>query len=456
MPDSAPPPLSGVCAVNRKNMTWHEQLRGWWFRFGGGICNQQVKEFAELVPVDGGRLDYSADAHFLLRYKSFKKGSAENGHPVYPAPPRPGKNGKLVEPGYCCSELPVTVNMLLAFLGPHRTIRHMNIGYEVIASEPELDMASCVGFDLDIKNKNPTVNCPTVSAVFSCAGWDQPIASLIHEHPYLDYVLPQLLTLLTYLYQLRGTPLDPPLTLRDFYVSSACKPYVEEQREAILTHGRLSFHVVVPRLMFQNQADRCAFKAACSQLLHNSLLATVDSSVYDKNSIIRLPGHTKFDGRPLMPYSRGGMYGDEREYDNHWDIPADVMLRHMWSFVPPDAERLFTDATLPRFAVKSAASQPKGLRCTGTRRVAAGEGDAARVDAVVAVYERFCKFSGLAFDRNDYAMTLHKPEEDGVDYHVYMRLLSGCTRVCPVGEVHTSNNAKLVVRRGARRRQRRR
>jgi hypothetical protein len=51
----------------------------------------------------------------------------------------------------------------------------------------------------------------------------------------------------------------------------------------------------------------------------------------------------------------------------------------------------------------------------------------------------------VPFDRKDYVMKLHASEEDGVDYCVYMQLMSGRSRTCPVGEVHSSNNAKLVV-----------
>jgi hypothetical protein len=135
MPHSTPPPLSRGRVGKPQKMTWLLELCKLVFRFGSGIFKQQIAEFAEEVPVDDGRLDYSVDAPFLLCYKSFQRGSGERGHPVYPAPARFDKHGNPIEAGYCCADKPMTVSMMMAYLQLNRSIRHINIGYEVLASE---------------------------------------------------------------------------------------------------------------------------------------------------------------------------------------------------------------------------------------------------------------------------------------------------------------------------------
>ena len=426
---------------------WTVRLRGKHFKVGLGVQERQIAEFAEHVPLQGYRLDYSTKAPFLLRYSSFRQGSGERGHPVAPYidPKNPDK-----KPGYCCAATPTSPDSLCDFVKQNWAIANINIGFECIAGEQDvLDIASCVGCDVDCK---PGAY-DTIKERFVASGWEHGEESLLDKNLFLDCVLPALVSFLNKIYELRGSALEPPLTLRDFYVGDSCKPYVEQQRESILRAGILSFHVNVPRLHFQNQADRNAFKQACLTMLSRGMLATVDTSVYNKNRNMRLLGHQKFGGRPLMPYSRGGMYGDDEEFDSPADVPASVMLNHTWSFVPPGSQRLFTDETMLAFVrTETKRSAPRG---TGTRRgrVAsdtAREGDDdARIDQTVAVYERFCAAAKLPFDRNDYQFTVKEPESDAVDYEVYLKQLAGKSRTCPVGEAHTSNQAKLVVRRGA-------
>jgi hypothetical protein len=419
------------------------------FKAGKGVQDRQIVEFAENVPLQDNRLDYDTSAPFLLRYSSFRRGSGERGHPVAPyiGPDNPEK-----KPGYCCAAVPTSLDELRAFVAQNRAIPNINVGFECIAGEPDvLDIASCVAFDLDVKNTGKKAHA-TVLDKFRSLGWELPEASLFNKDVFLDHVLPHISSFLTDLFELRGTSLDPPLTLRDFYVGDACKPFVEEQRESILQGGILSFHVKIPRLMFQNQADRNAFKQACLTRLSRDLLATVDTTVYNKNRNMRLLCHQKFDGMPLMPYSRSGMYGDDEEYADPADVPASVMLNHAWSFVPPESQRLFTDETTAAF-VSEERSQPKPPRGTGTRRGVVASDDAhvddARIDPTVAVYENFCTAMKLPFDKNDYDFSLKESENDGVDYEVYLKQRAGKPRTCPVGAVHTSNQAKLVVRRGA-------
>jgi hypothetical protein len=426
------------------------RLCGKAFKAGKGVQDRQIVEFAESVPLHDDRLDYDTRAPFLLRYFSFRRGSGERGHPVAPYvdPDDPDKS-----PGYCCAAMPTSLDELHAFIARNRAIPNINVGFECIAGEPDvLDLASCVAFDLDVKNTGKKKTHPTVLAKFRSLGWELPEASLFDKDAFLDYVLPRISSFLTELFELRGTALDPPLTLRDFYVGDACKPYVEEQRESIVHSGILSFHVKVPRLMFRNQADRNVFKRACIAKLSRDLLATVDTTVYNKNRNMRLLCHQKFGGKPLMPYSRNGMYGDDREYADPADVPASVVLNHTWSFVPPESQRLFTDGTAQAFASQER-SHPKPLCGTGTRRGVVASDDAhvddARIDPTVAVYETFCTAMKLPFSRSDDDFSLKESDNDGVDYEIYLKQRAGVPRTCPVGAVHTSNQAKLVVRRGA-------
>lgn len=407
------------------------------FVFGSkGFLRDQLTEFVELVTVVDGRFEYSTDSKLLVRYKSFRWGSGDGRNPVLP-----GSNG------YCYVARPVSLNELKAFVDTNRAIGNINWAYECIAGEVGvLDIASCVAFDLDAKN-DPSKSHRTVIDKFKALGWTLGDDSLLREEPFLDFVLPKLVAFLTELWELRGTPLEPPLTLKDFYVSNSCKPYVEERKQSILERGRLSFHAIVPRLMFANQADRTAFKQACLQLLPQALQATVDTSVYDKNSNMRVLGHQKDGGMPLMPYSRGGMYGDDVEYATPFDIPASVTLMHTWSFVPPDARRLFTDETMARFAKKVVTQKAKASAKTSRKTTATNDERAA---AAVAVYEAFCSHWNTPFNKSDYNISyLEAKEDDSYDYAVYLEQLPGRSRTCPLGAAHTSNHAKLVVRGSA-------
>ena len=445
------PDMSNTAAMQATKPGWDVVLRGKRFRAGAGVQDQQLKDFADAVAVPGNRLAYSTSTPFILRYKAFNPGSGERGHPVSELTYviKEGKNkGKTVSGGYNPSVTHTTLDELCDFVVANRGVRNTNIAYEAIAGEEGvIDLASCVGFDLDVKMSKPTTLYSTVVEKFRLAGWLQPLETLLQKDLYLDYVLPKLITFLSELWALRGTPMETPLTLRDFYVSSACKPYVEEQRETILQKGILSFHVVIPRLMFQNQADRNAFKRACEAML-GELLATVDIGVWTKNHNMRLPAHRKFDGEPLMPYSRGKMYGDDEEFAEPADIPASTLLIHAWSFVPPESERLFTDDTLKRFTnTPSRPKKPRAPRTGAAGGVVNDDDDDALQDPAVLVAEAFFKGANLPFDRSDYKMSMKTESADpDVAYEIYLQQHHGCSRTCPVGGVHTSNHAKLVVR----------
>ena len=352
-------------------------LRGKKFRRGTGVQSQQLRDFADGVEVPDNRLGYSTSFPFILRYKAFAPGSGERGHPVTASVWANG-NGERREGGYHASVAYTTLDELRNFVVTNRGVPNINIGYEAVAGEEGvIDIASCIAFDLDVKMSKPKPEYTTVVEKFRLAGWEQPLETLLQKELFLDYVLPKLNTFLSSLWALRGTPLEPTLTLRDLYVSSSCKPNVEEQRESMLQKGILSFHVVIPRLMFQNQADRKAFKTACLEMLTRELLATVDVTVYDKNHNMRLLGHRKIGGEPLMPYSRGKMYGDDEKFADPADIPASTTLIHAWSFVPPESERLLTDDTFKRFA---GVARPHKAKTAHAGAPQAGVNDDARDD----------------------------------------------------------------------------
>ena len=423
------------------------KLCGKKFVAGKSIMGDNIETFATLYDAPHGRLPWGVDSNFLLRYLSFR-GHYTAGTPVYPLDQN--------KSGYCCAIECTTPASLADFVSRNRATPNINIGYECIAGIPgTLDMASKVAFDLDAKNASKS-GYSTVVDKFRAQGWFGADDTIIQEAPFLDHVLPRLVDMLNDIWALRGTPLEPALSLKDVHILGSCKPYVEEQRSSILASGRISFHVAVPRLHFRNQRDRTAFAAALGNMLPPDLVATVDTSVYSKNHNMRLPGHRKFNGTPLMPYSRGGMYGDVAEFNEPWDIPAEVLLNHMWSFVAPHSQPLFTDEVADRFARDA----PKVLSrpSSGTRRTAPpptpGAADP-RIQAAVAVYARYCTVWKVPWNAADYDLSLLEgAEEDeygdgSVDFSVYLQQRPGISRTCPVGASHTSNHAKLVVRRGA-------
>lgn len=402
------------------------------FRFGDGMQNETIGDWRRSHirlrdgDLTGIYLKHSVDTPLVMKVSSFK--TAKRSDVLIK---RYGEKQSSQSKG----AMIMSLRQLHDWQVKNSGVTNINVAYECILGGNGYNYASCLGFDIDNKQPSGYHHLPDPEMAY-------------RGELFLPWMVKSIIDIVGFL--------GHAITSRDMYVSQTSFKFDEAKIPDYKTKkGPLSYHINIPKLHFTGQEDRNAFRdILVERSAEDSAFKFIDSKIYTQQRDMRLLGNRKmFEGEALMPLKSVGdlIFADEHEYRTWAEIPLETRLKHVWSLVPDDSERLLSSLPLPEDTEAEAkAKRRRGSPTSGgaqNGRAGGGEELEETGEMIIGVYEQYATTHNIPFVRTQ---AKFKFQLDAWDQPCVTILYGGggeC-RVCPMGRVHDSNTAKLTLREG--------
>ena len=405
-------------------MAFTKRLLGKDFTCGAGCQDAQVLDFANREGVTEERggfiaLPYSEDAWIPWRFQS----SALEG-------------SRLVAKGGGYSIHTARHCGLIAWTHANGNVQNINNYFECLLGDAALglDVAIRLGFDVDLKQGSAIDKLPSPEHFYK-------------PELFLPWIIDKILAFLKDTYR-------EEVSTRQLRVSASNKVFQLDQLDFIMdrtkSNGVQSYHFLVDHLLLRNMEER-ELHSDNVRAYFSDLGGIVDPGVYSLNRNMRCLGAQKLGKCPLMPV-RGVdtlVFADALEFASWRDIPADTVMQHMWTMVPPHARGM----DFSRHATEPAAAERPRRAQTRARGVVYEQHLTPPAEEARALFLSFAKQSGVQFDSAQLTYTMRRGDaSDDFDCEVHVEVTHG-ERPCLVRDdsgqprMHRSNHFKLKVHR---------